>query len=43
MEIEPHLNKLAIELFETADLAPETCFHARLIHFKNPLNELALG
>ncbi|WP_247560395.1 hypothetical protein, partial [Bradyrhizobium sp. 138] len=34
MEIESQLNNLAIELFETADLTPETCFHARLIHFK---------
>lgn len=34
MEIEAQLNKLAIELFNTSDLTPETCFHARLIHFK---------
>lgn len=34
MEIEGHLNALASELFGTFDLTPETCFHARLIHFK---------
>src|SRR6478672_3555312 len=34
MEIEGHLNKLANDLFGTSDLTPDTCFHARLIHFK---------
>jgi hypothetical protein len=34
MEVEGHLNDLATELFGSADLTPESCFHARLIHFK---------